>query len=296
MADAVVQLSETTRLRYQFTVSGVPSAVPTVTATETDPDGTINNLSNPTLQNSGTDPSYILDYSNASAGDYYIKFLTDDTDCDQYPGVAFYVTVGQVWIEHLDADVSSAGGGASAADIADAVLDEALSGHVSAGTAGYALSRIDDIESGVIGLGASATIVSPVREVGGEYEIDIVQGQTYSIANGNSIDFALTGLPDTTSGSCLLTFTSTDGKTLTTITGNPYTGTLGSWSAGAVTARFELTAAQTATFPVSRDNRTDLSRQIRFELKITLASSAGVVIPVALKYGDVNVLTGAWTP
>jgi len=93
MADAVIAPSATTRLRYQFTVDGVVSAVPTVTATETEPDGTINNLSNPTLQNSGTDPSYILDYSNADEGDYYVKFLTSDTNCDQYPGVAFYVTV-----------------------------------------------------------------------------------------------------------------------------------------------------------------------------------------------------------
>ena len=91
MADAVIAPSATTRLRYQFTVDGVVSAVPTVTATETEPDGTINNLSNPTLQNSGTDPSYILDYSNADEGDYYVKFLTSDTNCDQYPGVAFYV-------------------------------------------------------------------------------------------------------------------------------------------------------------------------------------------------------------
>lgn len=93
MADAVIAPSATTRLRYQFTVDGAVSDVPTVTATETEPDGTINNLSNPTLQNDPADPSYILDYSNADEGDYYVKFLTSDTNCDQYPGVAFYVTV-----------------------------------------------------------------------------------------------------------------------------------------------------------------------------------------------------------
>lgn len=184
MADAVVQLSETTYLRYKFTVDGVPSAVPTVTAVETAPDGTISNLSNPTLQNSGTSPSYVLAYSNASAGVYTVEFLTDDTSCDQYPGVVFYVAVGQVWIEHIDADISAAGGGASAADIADAVWDEALSGHVSGGTTGEALGLIDDVKAKTDNLGVYQVFYWSLVNAQGN-EISVRYGDAYNADNAN---------------------------------------------------------------------------------------------------------------
>lgn len=52
--------------------------------------------------------------------------------------------------EYTDVKTSTAGGGASAADIADAVWDEVLSGHSTAGTAGKVLSSISS------GIGAIA--------------------------------------------------------------------------------------------------------------------------------------------
>lgn len=107
MADAVLQLNEVTHLTYQFTKNGVISAVPTVTASQVAADGTTVALTPPTLQNSGTSPRYELDWSHASAGDYTVSFFTSDSTCDQYPGVTFYITCGQMWIQYIDAAIST---------------------------------------------------------------------------------------------------------------------------------------------------------------------------------------------
>lgn len=93
MADAVIVSGDTTHLSFQFSINGVISAVPTVTATQTFQDGTITSLSTPSLQNSGSDPSYELTYTESTLGDYRIKFITSDATCDQYPAVTFYVSV-----------------------------------------------------------------------------------------------------------------------------------------------------------------------------------------------------------
>lgn len=267
MADAVIAPSATTRLRYQFTVDGAVSDVPTVTATETEPDGTINNLSNPTLQNDPADPSYILDYSNADEGDYYVKFLTSDTNCDQYPGVAFYVTV------------QTASGGASAADIADAVLDEALSGHVSAGSAGYALGLIDDVKTKTDAIGTSAAYaLSPTIAAN---TVRIVRGDSYLAANGRSIRLTYSGQPD---------FTSATNVTLKAVKGAKHTGTTILTLTGTVyssdTLEFQPDTVDTSGTELSTTSAT----QLVFPMEVSLILSNGKVItPTSLNVGLLKV-------
>lgn len=143
---------------------------------------------------------------------------------------------------------------------------------------------------------AGVTIVSPVREVGGETEIVIKQGETMLAALGNAIVLTFTGVPDTSGCACVLTFTDQNGRLLSSVTGNPFTGSLGTWAAGSVTATWELSAAQTALFPASRNDKEDLERHnLRFEAKITGYASSGVLKPVMPKTGNVRVVTAAWT-
>jgi hypothetical protein len=154
---------------------------------------------------------------------------------------------------------------------------------------------LDAITDALNLLHTTAEIVSPVREVGGEYEIAIKQGETMSSALGNAIILNFTGVPDTSGCACVLTFTDKNGKLLSSITGNPFTGALGSWSAGAVTATWELTAAATALFPVTKSRKNDLENTIRFEAKLTGFASSGVLKPIMPKVGDVRIFTGVWT-
>lgn len=74
-------------------------------------------------------------------GNYYAVFKTADTSVDMKQLPSLWI-VAQEWVEKIDAAVSSRNATAppTAAAIADATWDEALSGHTTAGTAGKTLS------------------------------------------------------------------------------------------------------------------------------------------------------------
>lgn len=162
MADAVIGIGEATSLSFQFSKNGVVSAVPTVTATQTDSDGTITNLSNPTLQNSMTDPAYVLDFSSMVEDDYRIKFVTSDSTCDQYPQVTFYVTVKAT----SDVDLSP-------------VLDQ-----------------LDLIQAKTDTIGVTSfQVISPVLSGG---SLHIVAGDDYKLIDSRQLPFEFVSAPDLT--------------------------------------------------------------------------------------------------
>lgn len=89
---------------------------------------------------------YVLSSASVDAvGEYIAVFKTADSSVDQQHLPALWI-VGRSGVENLDAAVSSRLPTASysaapaVADVADAVWDEALSGHATAGSAGAALS------------------------------------------------------------------------------------------------------------------------------------------------------------
>lgn len=82
----------------------------------------------------------------------------------------------------------------SASTIADAVLDEALSGHATSGTVGAALTAIKT-KTDLIGAGDAVTVNSPVST---PQNIAITQGDDYLAADGREITLPFDGAPDLT--------------------------------------------------------------------------------------------------
>ena len=162
----------------------------------------------------------------------------------------------------------------SAATISDAVWDEALAGHVTAGTAGVALSAAGgaadpllntvpgSYASGTAGyvLGAinpaNVTITSPVATDG--TAINLVRGDDYANADGRALTFTGATWPTLTSGTVALKVAT--GATITT-----YTGTV----TGAQACRVELTDTQTAALAPGIYN---------YDLEATLAGGSVVTL------------------
>ena len=162
----------------------------------------------------------------------------------------------------------------SAADVANAVWDETLAGHATAGTAGQALgaagSAADPLlntvpgsyASGTAGyvLGAinpaNVTITSPVATDG--TAINLVRGDDYANADGRALTFTGATWPTLTSGTVALKVAT--GATITT-----YTGTV----TGAQACRVELTDTQTAALAPGIYN---------YDLEATLAGGSVVTL------------------
>jgi len=174
-------------------------------------------------------------------------------------------------LAHLDADVSAieAGSAPTADEVADAVWDEALSGHPGVGTAGAALSAAgsagdpwstalpgsyaDTTAGYIIGTlietlpdaaSLAATGVTVYSAVEG-YDVTIYQGDSHETSTGREIDFVKPSgaeWPSTLSG-WTVTFrlvAVASGATTTTITGSVVTPT-----GDSQTVRMVLTHAQT---------------------------------------------------
>ena len=135
----------------------------------------------------------------------------------------------------------------SAATISDAVWDEALAGHVTAGTVGYVLGAINP---------ANVTITSPVATDG--TAINLVRGDDYANADGRALTFTGATWPTLTSGTVALKVAT--GATITT-----YTGTV----TGAQACRVELTDTQTAALAPGIYN---------YDLEATLAGGSVVTL------------------
>lgn len=143
----------------------------------------------------------------------------------------------------------------TAAAIADAVLDEALSGHATAGTAGAALGRI--------GTGVIST-VSPVSQGG---DITLTRGDSYYNADGRALSWTGESAdvwPDLTGATITLNI----GDGTLAATGSVVTPT------GTQVVRCELTSAQTTTLTTGTANRVTLD----YDLKATLSNTHVVTL------------------
>ena len=162
----------------------------------------------------------------------------------------------------------------SAADNADAVWDEALAGHATAGSAGALLAAsgaasdplLNEVPgsyaSGTAGyvLGAinpaNVTVTSPVATDG--TAINIVRGDDYANADGRALTFTGATWPTLTSGAVTLKVAT--GAAITT-----YTGTV----TGAQACRVELTDTQTAALAAG---------VYAYDLEATLAGGSVVTL------------------
>lgn len=147
---------------------------------------------------------------------------------------------GHVTAGSAGAALSTAGSGASASTIADAVCDEALSGHSTAGTLGKALS---DILASTNTLGsATVTVTIPVSTDG--TKIVLVQGDDYAAADGRALSFSSTGWPDLTGAA--IKFACALGDSTLSVTGE-----LVSVGGATQVVRAALTAANTGSLNVT---------------------------------------------
>ena len=150
--------------------------------------------------------------SVTTEGEYAAVFKTADATVDQQHLPALWV-VGRAGVEDLDAAVSTRSTLTGAA-AADAVWDEALAGHVSAGTAGKKLSDASTTDvltnpvpgayaagSAGFALGrignAEFTVESPVAADG---TLVLVRGDDYLVADGRAISFSSDDWPDLSDG------------------------------------------------------------------------------------------------
>jgi hypothetical protein len=157
--------------------------------------------------------SEISALNDVSAADVNAQCDTAITDA----GLSAADIADQVWDEALSGHtgagsageaLSTAGSGSSASDIADAVWDEALSGHTTSGTAG---AKLTSAASGSTGSGDTAVD----HDTGGTDALRVVD------SDGNGVD-------DVT----IRAYLTTDYESSTyTVQGTTYTGTDGRWVA-----------------------------------------------------------------
>lgn len=163
--------------------------------------------------------------SVSDAGEYVAVFKTSDSTVDAQHIPAIWA-VGRAGVENLDATISTRLPTASytaaptASSVADAVWDEALSGHATAGSAGAALSSAggaaDPLTNTVPGayaqgtagyiLGsinpAQVTIVSPVSSDG--MAITVLRGDDYLLTDNRALTFTGSTWPSITGASIAL--------------------------------------------------------------------------------------------
>lgn len=154
------------------------------------------------------------------------------------------------------------GSAPSAATIAGAVVDQALSGHTTAGTVGEALSRMDVVLSTRAAAASTIVIQLPVGESG---KLTIKQGDDYSASDAAPIDFEYENASYDPSSPTSLTLRIYSGSTEVAA----YTGTvLG--SSPTYTLRFQPTAAQTGALVAGDGYRYDIE-VVKSSRKRTLA-------------------------
>ena len=163
--------------------------------------------------------------SVTDAGEYVAVFKTADATVDAQHLPALW-TVGRAGVENLDATVSTRLSTASytaaptASSVADAVWDETLAGHATAGSAGAALSSaggaadpLTNIVPGAYAQGtagyilgsinpAQVTIVSPVSSDG--MAITVLRGDDYLLTDNRALTFTGSTWPSITGASIAL--------------------------------------------------------------------------------------------
>ena len=163
--------------------------------------------------------------SVTDAGEYVAVFKTADATVDAQHLPALWA-VGRAGVENLDATVSTRLSTASytaaptASSVADAVWDETLAGHATAGSAGAALSSaggaadpLTNIVPGAYAQGtagyilgsinpAQVTIVSPVSSDG--MAITVLRGDDYLLTDNRALTFTGSTWPSITGASIAL--------------------------------------------------------------------------------------------
>jgi hypothetical protein len=136
----------------------------------------------------GTTGVYKYVYNAPATEDLYLAHFNEAAATADQTDVASLWVVGKGGIENLDAAVSGANTTTppTVAAIADAVWDEANSGHVSAGTTGFNLNRLT---------GNTVTVSAPVDSSG---TIALTRGDDYDAADSRQLSFSSTGWPDLT--------------------------------------------------------------------------------------------------
>jgi hypothetical protein len=224
--------------------------------------------------------------STGTPDDYYAIFKTTDATVDMKHTPSMWA-VGKAGIENLDATISSRLASAgytappSAAANADAVWDEALSGHAVAGSAGASLSAAgasgDPLLNAVPGtylsgtaghaLGrigsANVTVVAPVSADG--TVLTLVRGDDYAAADGRALDFLAptAGWPNLTAATIAITVRKPDDSILLADSGSVVTPT-----GASAKVRVELSSADTEI----------LVPGCRFDVEATLSSSRIVTL------------------
>jgi hypothetical protein len=178
-----------------------------------------------------------------------------------------------IWDEPTPHNTSSTMGAllTSAAAAGDP-LSSAVPGAYSAGTAGYNLGLLDDIEADTSSLGGTAvTVTSPVISLS---ELELYAGDAYDADHARALDdFELTGAPSLTGATVKLVINGVLEVTATSVTG----------AGGATqTPIFELTAAQTALLTRAG------AKAYGFQIQAAWAADSPSQ-PVVLAAGDVHV-------
>lgn len=222
--------------------------------------------------------------SVSDAGEYIAVFKTSDSTVDAQHIPALW-TVGHAGIEYLDAAISSRNATTppTSAAVADAIWDEALSGHATAGSAGAALSAAggsaDPLTNSVPGtyaqgtagyiLGsinpAQVTIVSPVSSDG--MAITVLRGDDYLLTDNRALTFTGSTWPSITGASIALKVN--------------FAGTILSYT-GTVTAAdscyVELTDTQTAAMATGTFDY-DLEATLSNGSIVTLVQGQALILP-----------------
>lgn len=291
----IEQIGVAVKFAAFFVASKVGKTGLTVTVDVWRPDGTQIVTGGSATELGGGVYTYTLaSGSVTSEGEYFAVFKTSDATVDQQHIPALWV-VGRAGVENLDAAISTrlatAGYTAppSAAAVADQVWDEAMAGHLSAGSTGEKLnaagSAADPLTNNVPGtygvgtagyaLGRIGTAtVTATQPVSGDGQVLLlVRGDDYVEADGRALEFSSASWPNLT-GVTSVTLTvrskSTD-TVLFTKTDKVASRVVG---AGTQTVVFEPAAADTAALvPPGLSAKFDVEAVLSTR-KITLASGS----------------------
>lgn len=285
------QLSVAIKFAAFFVASKVGKTGLTVTVDVWRPDGTQIITGGSATELGGGLYTYTLaSGSVTSEGEYFAVFKTADATVDQQHIPALWV-IGRAGVENLDAAVSSRLASAgytappTAAAVADQVWDEAMAGHVAAGStgeklnaAGSASDPLTNTVPGSYGVGTAGYAlgrigtgtVTAVQPVSGDGQVLLLtRGDDYAQAEGRAIELSSEAWPDLTGlTSVTLTVRSrkSDAVLFTKVGTAPVVG------AGSQTVRFEPAAADTAALePVGLTAKFDVEAVLSTR-KITIAS------------------------
>jgi hypothetical protein len=214
------QVSNAITFYAQFLVSGAAGTGLTITCTiKKGSDGSAVVTGAAATELFGGLYKYTLASGSVDTEDDYLAVFNEAAATADQTDVPAMWTVGKAGVENLDASISGLND-PSAATIADAVWDETMADHVTAGStgeklnaAGAATDPLTNAVPGSYGSGTAGaalgrigsdevTIVSPVAA---DSAVTIVRGDDYKAADGRALEWSGTNWPSLTGATILLT-------------------------------------------------------------------------------------------